>query len=83
MASKGTKKKKATFPEVPFTVEVLIPNLNIRKGAGYESSTTGGFTGTGKFKIVEVNGEWGKLKSGAGWIYIGNEKWVKLESKKE
>ena len=83
MASKGTKKKKATFPEVPFTVEVLIHNLNIRKGAGYESSTTGGFTGTGKFKIVEVNGEWGELESGLGWILISNSDWVKVESKKE
>lgn len=36
-------------------------------------STVCGNTGTGSFTIVEVSSNgFGKLKSGAGWIYVGN-----------
>lgn len=62
--------------DCPFTVKVSVPDLNIRKGAGTDTSKTGKFTGVGVFTIVEVkNGKgaakgWGKLKSGAGWISL-------------
>ena len=41
---------------------------------------TGETTGKGKFTIVEVNGDWGKLKSGAGYIYLKNASYVKIGS---
>lgn len=60
----------------PCTVNIAIPNLNIRKGPGTNYATTGLFTGKGAFTIVEEkNGQgsdagWGRLKSGAGWISL-------------
>jgi hypothetical protein len=35
-----------------------------------EYARTGQFTGAGVFTIVAVSGNWGKLKSGAGWISL-------------
>ena len=55
---------------VPFLVKVSIHDLNIRKGPGTEYARTGQFTGKGVFTIVEVSGNWGRLKSGAGWIAL-------------
>lgn len=65
--------------KVPFLVKVKISDLNIRTGAGTNYPTAGKFTGKGKFTIVETNKAqtWGRLKSGAGWIYIGNSSWTK------
>lgn len=60
------------FPATPFTVQVIISDLNIRKGAGMGYATTGAYTGKGTFTITEVKDGWGKLKSGAGWIYLEN-----------
>lgn len=59
------------FPETPFTVRVIVPDLNYRKGPGM-SYTVKGQTGKGVFTITEVQDGWGKLKSGAGWIYLEN-----------
>lgn len=59
------------FPDTPFKVKVIVPNLNFRSAPSM-SGTVKGQTGKGVFTITEVNGEWGKLKSGAGWIYLGN-----------
>ncbi len=55
---------------VPLLVKVSISDLNIRKGPGTEYARTGQFTGKGVFTIVDVSGDWGKLKSGAGWISL-------------
>lgn len=55
---------------VPFLVKVSISDLNIRKGPGTNYARTGQFTGIGVFTIVDVSGDWGKLKSGAGWISL-------------
>ena len=59
------------FPETPFTVRVIVPDLNYRKGPGM-SYAVKGQTGKGIFTITEVQDGWGKLKSGAGWIYLEN-----------
>ena len=62
--------------KVPFTVNVDISDLAIRKGPGTNYEKTGKTTGKGIFTIVEVqNGAgsdsgWGRLKSGAGWISL-------------
>ncbi len=60
-----------TFPTTPFLVKVIINDLNYRS----EPSMNGrinGQTGVGTFTIVEVKDGWGKLKSGAGWIWLKN-----------
>lgn len=80
--AKTEPKKEEKFEpkaDLPFLVQVLIDDLNIRKGPGTKYDRTGKFTGKGKFTIVEVSPgqSWGKLKSGAGWIRIDNPAWVK------
>lgn len=67
-----------SYPDTPFQVQVLISDLNIRKGAGTNYATTGKYTGKGVFTITEVDDGWGKLKSGAGWIYLENASYVKI-----
>lgn len=71
----------SSFPAIPFTVKVLVSDLNIRKGAGMNYATTGKYTGKGVFTIVEVKNGWGKLKSGAGWIYLENPKYCTVQGK--
>lgn len=53
----------------PFLVKVTIKDLCIRKGSGikYEKK---GFIKPGTYTIIDVDGDWGKLKSGAGWICL-------------
>lgn len=66
-----TGSHNTTFPSVPFTVQVLISDLNYRDQPSM-SGTVKGQTGKGVFTIVATSGSWGKLKSGAGWIYLAN-----------
>lgn len=77
-SSKTNTASNTSFPAVPFSVQVLVSDLNIRKGAGMSHSVTGKYTGKGTFTIIEVKDSWGKLKSGAGWIYLGNSKYVTI-----
>ncbi|MBP3240474.1 MAG: glucosaminidase domain-containing protein [Oribacterium sp.] len=60
-----------SFPAVPFMVKVIIDDLNIRT-SGSMSGKVVGQTGKGTFTIIQVKNGWGKLKSGAGWIYLEN-----------
>lgn len=75
-----TTTTNTSFPAVPFTVQVLVSDLNIRKGAGMSYSTIGKYTGKGTFTITEVKDGWGHLKSNAGWIYLENASYVKIGS---
>ena len=66
----------SAYPKVPFLVTVLIDDLWIRKepnGANVK------FIPKNTYTITEVkDGCWGKLKSGAGWIWIANPSYVKI-----
>lgn len=57
----------------PFLVDVKISNLRIRKGPG-ASYDSAGYCPQGTYTIVETaqaeGYEWGRLKSGAGWIAL-------------
>ena len=66
------------LPATPFTVHVIIPDLNYRKGPGM-SYAVRGQTGKGVFTITEVQDGWGKLKSGAGWIYLENPNYCTIQ----
>lgn len=68
-----------SFPTTPFTVQVLVSDLNYRS-TGSMSGRVLGQTGKGTFTITEVKNGWGKLKSGAGWIYLENTSYVKIGS---
>lgn len=67
------------FPATPFTVQVLISDLNYRSTSSMSGKVLGQ-TGKGTFTITEVKNRWGKLKSGAGWIYLENASYVKIGS---
>ena len=69
-----------SFPDVPFLVKVTIDDLNYRSGPinGYNVM---GQTGKGTFTIVEVKDGWGKLKSGAGWIWLKNPAYCTIKGK--
>lgn len=71
----GTTPTKPTEPSKPssddFLVRVTVDALNIRKGAGTNHSINGVIRDKGTYTIVETNGDWGKLKSGMGWIHLG------------
>lgn len=66
-----------SFPATPFTVEVKIPDLNYRSLPSMDGRVKGQ-TGKGVFTIISVSNGWGKLKSGAGWIYLGNSDYVTI-----
>ena len=71
-------------PDVPelFKVRILDPALNIRKAPGTNSEKVGVITDQGVYTIVETamvgTVEWGKLKSGIGWISLGDKYVIKL-----
>lgn len=66
------------YPSTPFLVKVNVPDLNIRTSPGMGDNLTGQYTGVGTFTIMEVRDGWGRLKSGAGWIYIDNPEYVTI-----
>lgn len=66
-----------TFPATPFTVQVLINDLNYRS-EGSMNGAVKGQTGKGVFTITEVKDGWGRLKSGVGWIYLENATYCKI-----
>ena len=70
----------SAFPSVPFSVKVLIDDLNIRTSASMGNNLIGKHTGKGIFTITEVKDGWGKLKSGIGWIYLLNPSYVTIGS---
>lgn len=53
-----------------YLVKVTTDALNIRSGAGTSNSIVGCIRDKGTYTIVETQGNWGKLKSGAGWICL-------------
>lgn len=61
--------KKAGASSGSFLVQVTIKDLYIRSGTGtgYKKK---GFIKPGVYTIVETSGNWGKLKSGKGWICL-------------
>lgn len=54
----------------------LLDNLNIRKTPNGKITQVNGAKNGTVYTIVETQGTWGKLKSGAGWICV-SDKYVK------
>ena len=67
-----------TFPATPFTVQVIIDDLNYRSEPSM-SGAVNGQTGKGVFTITEVSDGWGRLKSGAGWIWLENPSYCTVQ----
>lgn len=53
-----------------YLVRVNTGSLNIRSGPNTTYKVVGSITDRGIYTIVETQGTWGKLKSGAGWISL-------------
>ena len=69
-----------TTPTAPvsgsFRVKVTADALRIRSGAGTNYKIVGVIRDRGVYTIVQTSGNWGKLKSGAGWICLDYTKRV-------
>lgn len=69
----------STKQQMSFKVKILDKTLNVRKSAGVANPIVGVIHKGEVYTIVATenvgNSEWGKLKSGIGWINIG-EKYV-------
>lgn len=65
---KETVKEEPKFE--PYIVRVTAGALNIRKLPTTKSDVTGIIRDQGLYTIVEEDGNWGKLKSGMGWISL-------------
>lgn len=76
-AAIDTKSSDSSLPKAPFIVKVLVSDLNIRSLPSM-AETIKGQTGKGSFTIIETKNGWGKLKSGQGWIYLENKKYVEV-----
>lgn len=57
-----------------YKVRVTANVLNIRKGPGTSYPVVGSIRDKGVYTIVDSKSGWGKLKSGAGWIYLNYTK---------
>lgn len=53
-----------------FLVKINTATLNYRAGAGTSFKINGQVKQNQVYTIVEVKGDWGRLKSGAGWINL-------------
>lgn len=65
-----------SYPPIPFKIQVSVPDLWVRSGPGFaytKQDPECPFTGIGVFTIVEVVGQFGRLKSGAGWVNLKNQ----------
>lgn len=59
----------ATF--TPYLVRIIASILNVRRGPGTTYAITTQIRRGEVYTIVGEENGWGKLKSGAGWIYLG------------
>lgn len=73
----GLKKKTSsstTTKSTSYQVKVTSPALNVRKGPGTKYDVETVIRDKGVYTITEVSGDWGKLKSGVGWINLNYTK---------
>ena len=57
-------------PSNAYLVKITTDALNIRQGVGTGTPVVGCIRDRGTYTIVETQDNWGKLKSGAGWICL-------------
>ena len=72
----GTIAPSTPAPTTKFPYLVIIDTdvLNVRAGASTSTKITTQVKRGQVYTIVAEDGEWGKLKSGAGWIHLGYTK---------
>ena len=70
IASEVNKRLGAEAAPEPFIVQITASSLNVRKGPGTSYAVAQTVSKGQAFTIVQQQGGWGKLKSGAGWISL-------------
>ena len=70
IASEVNKRLGAEAAPEPFIVQITANSLNVRKGPGTSYAVAQTVSKGQSFTIVQQQGGWGKLKSGAGWISL-------------
>lgn len=77
MGGMTDKQSGGDMPAVPFKVRIIDDALNIRCKPGVSNKAVGVIRGGGVYTIVEVarvgSALWGKLKSGIGWVNVGEK----------
>lgn len=68
--STTTTTSKPQTNSIGKVVKVTADVLNIRKGPGTNYAVVGAITDKGTYTMVEIKNNWGKLKSGLGWICL-------------
>ena len=68
--NKTEEKKEEVKPQGEYKIKVTASVLNIRQGPGTNYPIRDEIKDKGIYTIVETKGSWGKLKSGAGWIFM-------------
>lgn len=63
-----TKTEEPKKNDASFQVKIAVDSLNYRKGPGTSYDVVGSVKKGQVYTIVETNGSWGRLKSGAGWL---------------
>lgn len=67
---KGSSNNATQSSGFPYMVRVTTDALNYRSGPGTQFNINGCIRDRGSYTIVAQEGNWGKLKSGAGWICL-------------
>ena len=70
IASEVNKRLGAEATPEPFIAQITASSLNVRKGPGTSYAVAQTVRKGQVFTIVQQQGGWGKLKSGAGWISL-------------
>lgn len=73
---KYTTKVSSTPDFAQYKVKVTVNSLRIRASASASSAITGGLVKGNVVTIVAEKNGWGKLSTGAGWIYLDYTKTV-------
>lgn len=68
---KGTKPVDTEFKS--YVVRIIVDELNIRTGPSTSYEKVGEVHKGDAYTIIEEKNNWGKLKSGAGWISLSNK----------
>jgi uncharacterized protein YgiM (DUF1202 family) len=65
-----TPAPSAPITKLPYLVKIAVSVLNVRAGAGQNYKIKTQVRKNEVYTIVAEDGNWGKLKSGAGWICL-------------
>ena len=66
----GCSKPSSNPSPTSYLVEITANSLNVRSGAGTQYKVVGSVKKGEVYTIIQIKNNWGKLKSGLGWICL-------------